>query len=281
MPVNVKVRSAVREGKALAAAGHLDEAEAVLIRLTHEPVGSPEDRAAVADLLTAIATAHGVDTETFLQNVFLQKVDEATTLARTDPEAGLQALDAILASADPERSTQRLAIADALYNRAALLRQSGRREEAIRDYRRTVALFAGDADPDVQFWVALALVNHAQYLLADEAPRGERDVAEGLRLLEQLMTDFRDSKHPQIRERLARGALFRVSALTELGRRQEASAVLAQALRMLSGDPAELRAPLEEFRDTFLPAAEGPLTEQVLKLGGREWTCVLADALDR
>jgi hypothetical protein len=116
-------------------------------------------------------------------------------LASQDPENGPDLADSLVSLLLTTPGLEWDA-AGAAYNRGALLRRFGRRDDAQEAFRFVVDAFG--EDPELRYWVVYALINHAQMM--EDVP----DVA--LPLVRRLREEYRPDEHPDIRERLIRAA---------------------------------------------------------------------------
>ena len=255
---------AIRTCAELVAAGQADEALSGLWQL--DLVGASEEvvhrfEAVRSDAFQVAANARGVDTKTLAAALVKRDVDRWIERASRDPVAGLEGLDRF--SFPPGVIEIRSTAGGVAYNRAALRRQLGLFDEAEAGYRQTVDDFARDPDPEVSYWGAVALFNHATMLL--DLPESTTATAEeALDLLERLLTDFGESSHPSIRNRVARGARISIETMIELGRTADAAERYDRFRPMYAQDDPEGPNAWGELERHVVISGAGPLPEEVL-----------------
>jgi CHAT domain-containing protein/tetratricopeptide (TPR) repeat protein len=218
-------------------------------------------REAASKAVQAAENTHGVAANSFAAALLSQEMDQWTELASRDPAAAIEGLDRFNPPAGVHEF--RLLAGSAAYNRAALRRDLGRYDEAEAGYRQTIDDFAGDPDPEVNFWGALALFNCATLLVEPYESREVR-AEEALELLERLLTDFGESPHPGILNRVARGVRVSVEIMVALGRAADAVQRYDQLRpRYAQDDPGGPQA-WDELGIQLAEVRPGPLPEEAL-----------------
>jgi CHAT domain len=197
-----------REMRELIDAGRQEE---VLERLP----GLGEDQVAVsAEVFRYLMSTTG-DPDGQIAAAVATLLDRAIAVAGQDWEQGLALMDALLAmcSGIPELANSAAAIG---YNRAAVLRELHRNDEAEAAYEAIVTEFG--MQPQQGFWVALALYNHAGLLLGI----GDEAAAERMSpVVARLKAGFAESEDPRLQRRVRRAMANEASLLRKLGHQDE------------------------------------------------------------
>jgi len=226
--------------------------------------GDAEDSVAVL----AGAFASGKYTAEQLQPLFGSLTSAVLEHARTDPEAGLAAMDRLLAfGADvPEWAASVGALG---YNRAALLLGQGRTAEALAAYQDVERRFGAHGDVMVQFWLAITLYNHVQVLVS----KGADEVAaeQVPPLVTELQERLAGHPHPTVQRRIRVARLMEIELFQRLGRAEEETAARERLHDLLRPAAAVVAAKLAE--DEAPPVSEAarprwptPLIDHVLSV---------------
>jgi tetratricopeptide (TPR) repeat protein len=147
-------------------------------------------------------------------------------------DAALECLDgAILRRQAAATMDDRRVLANAMYNRATMLRIAGRTDEAVRAFEAIAERFGEDCDPRVYHFVGLALYNKATGLA--EANQVERSMPAFRAMVEACW----QSADPLLRERAAGAQLGLAGQLLLLGQREANLTALAQLVAAFGADP--------------------------------------------
>jgi tetratricopeptide (TPR) repeat protein len=112
--------------------------------------------------------------------------------------------------------SQRVHVAEAMYNSGVSHGAKGRNEDAVVSYDRVIAMFRGETDPAINEYLAMALYNRGNRL-ADLQKR-----TEAIKSYDEVIATFGDDR--RMPERIAKAMVNRANQLGGLGKKKEANA---------------------------------------------------------
>jgi tetratricopeptide (TPR) repeat protein len=132
---------------------------------------------------------------------------------------------------DATRMADRQSLANAMYNRATILRMAGRTEDAVQAFDAVCERFKQDDDPKVYRFVGMAYYNKATTL--SEANLIDRSTA----AFETMAQECGNAQDPFVRERAARSVLAIAGNQLQSGDAQGHANTMATLMAMYGSDP--------------------------------------------